>query len=409
MPKTRLPASIRAFSEAQRTIAVERITKSAESSVFPYSDYWKRAVAAMLLSGRVKPKNDGSPNRTDVNRICKEANFNQHLFERFGRFLVHANIIEPTRSRQYQAGQHATGFWNRDVETMREASRRAFLAFVTPHTAYRVWRPTAATVSHLDAFFGAFAQAFKGKALRQDTLGEVFAQFGRLPQGDLHRLAKRITPEIDECECDWTSWLDKPGQEALLMAIYLCHWAYGATYRKQDWIYVSDVARIMLGLQRPPSRERGPTELHVLPNLCVLAGSDLPPEKLVPLFRACKIKRIDRVLEFQLNKRRLAETPASGNAASQLRAILKELEPLPATVESLLGTRPTTGKVRIRGCSALVKPEDAEVLDAIRKHRRLKGYLEGGAPPGYLLIRSNSDPHNFVRRCQELGFRVESL
>ena len=47
----------------------------------------------------------------------------------------------------------------------------------------------------------------------------------------------------------------------------------------------------------------------VLPNLSVLAGADLPPDKLVPLFRHCKIKRIDRVFEFQLDKRQLAETP----------------------------------------------------------------------------------------------------
>jgi superfamily II DNA or RNA helicase len=45
----------------------------------------------------------------------------------------------------------------------------------------------------------------------------------------------------------------------------------------------------------------------------------------------------------------------------------------------------------------------AEVLDAIRQHSRLKGYLEAGAPRGYLLIRQRSDPHRFVQRCEELG------
>jgi hypothetical protein len=65
--------------------------------------------------------------------------------------------------------------------------------------------------------------------------------------------------------------------------------------------------------------------------------------------------------------------------------------------------------VRLRWCSALVKPESAEVLAAIREHPKLKGYLEPGAPPGYLLIKSRSDPSNFVRRCQDLGFQVEML
>jgi hypothetical protein len=50
-----------------------------------------------------------------------------------------------------------------------------------------------------------------------------------------------------------------------------------------------------------------------------------------------------------------------------------------------------------------VHPEDADVLAAIRAHPSLKGYLEPGAPPGYLLIKPQSNPNNFVRRCQALG------
>ena len=128
------------------------------------------------------------------------------------------------------------------------------------------------------------------------------------------------------------------------------------------------------------------------------AGADLPAEKLVPLFRSCRIKRIDRVLEFQLDKRQLTEAAANDEASTQLKAALKELEPLPPTVKSLLDARSVTGELRIRGCSAIVKPENPEVLDAIKKHRRLRGYLEAGAPQGYLLIKGNSSPHNFVQR-----------
>ena len=84
--------------------------------------------------------------------------------------------------------------------------------------------------------------------------------------------------------------------------------------------------------------------------------------------------------------------------------------PLPPTVEDVLGTRPSAGgKVGIRRCSALVQPESVEVLDAIRRHPRLKGYLEAGAPPGYLLVKARSSPETFVRRCQELGFQVALL
>jgi hypothetical protein len=66
-------------------------------------------------------------------------------------------------------------------------------------------------------------------------------------------------------------------------------------------------------------------------------------------------------------------------------------------------------RVGIRWCSALVRPENDAALAAIRAHPKLKGYLEPGAPPGYLLIKSRSDPDNFVQRCRDLGFEVYPL
>jgi hypothetical protein len=94
----------------------------------------------------------------------------------------------------------------------------------------------------------------------------------------------------------------------------------------------------------------------------------------------------------------------------KLREVLEEWGPLPAAADSLLRHRPLGGgEIRISVCSAIVQPETAEVLDAIRQHRRLKGYLEAGAPKGYLLIKQQSNPNNFVQRCEELGFRVTLL
>ena len=61
---------------------------------------------------------------------------------------------------------------------------------------------------------------------------------------------------------------------------------------------------------------------------------------------------------------------------------------MPATADNLLRHRPLEGgEIRIRGCRAIVQPESAEVLDAIRQHSRQKGYLEAGAPRGYLLTK----------------------
>ena len=108
MPKMELPASIRAFVDTQTTVDVERIRDAAGPVVFPYSEYWRRAIAGMLLSGRVKPKNDAAPNRTDLNRICKEANFNPHLFERFSGFLVHSQIVEAIPGRTSRVARTRT-------------------------------------------------------------------------------------------------------------------------------------------------------------------------------------------------------------------------------------------------------------------------------------------------------------
>ena len=130
----------------------------------------------------------------------------------------------------------------------------------------------------------------------------------------------------------------------------------------------------------------------------------------MPLFRHGTIKRIDQVYEFRLDRKRLAATPSDGSPGEELREVFRELEPLPPSVADLLATKSKVGgKVGIRWCSALLKPESAEVLAAIREHPKLKGYLEPGAPPGYLLIKSRSDPSNFVRRCQDLGFKMETL
>ncbi len=90
----RLPKQIQAFVEQQHTVPVAKLFQNdLAESPSPYGSYWYRAVACMLLSGRVQPKQDGYPNRTELNRLCKEANFNQYLFERIARFLAAMDVI----------------------------------------------------------------------------------------------------------------------------------------------------------------------------------------------------------------------------------------------------------------------------------------------------------------------------
>src|ERR1700722_4073109 len=94
--KVTLPGSIRDYVERQGSLSLESLFEDTDAPIYPYCEYWRRAVAAMLLSGRIAAKDDGFPNMTDVNRICKEANFDQYLFEAMGKFLVMAKIIRPS-------------------------------------------------------------------------------------------------------------------------------------------------------------------------------------------------------------------------------------------------------------------------------------------------------------------------
>jgi hypothetical protein len=410
--KVTLPDSIRDFVERQATLPLKGLFEDTDTPFYPYCEYWRRAVAAILLSGRIAAKDDGFLNMTDVNRICKEANFDQYLFEATGRFLIIAKIIRPNeQSSRYEPAKFSDAFWNHQLQPLQETARQASLELVQQFTPFRVWRPTFAISSVLDGLVALFATAFADLAIPRDQAGNVFHEFSKLPPPDLIDLGKQLGLKKHQCDAEgWDWWLDEPGQQALLSALDVSSWAYTTDHQKQNWIYLSDTARIILGLAKPPELTAPAVDFKVLPNLCVLAGADLPPEKLVPLFRHCKIKRIDRVFEFQLDKRRLTETTSQEPLVWNLREVLEESGPLPATADSLLRHRPLGGgEIRIRGCSAIVQPESAEVLDAIRQHSRLKGYLEAGAPKGYLLIKQQSNPSNFVQRCKELGFKVTIL
>ena len=403
---------MRSFVERQTTLPLANLFEDNDAPVYPYGEYWRRAVAAMLLSGRIAARFDGFPNKTDVNRICKEANFDQYLFEATGRFLVTAKIVRPhVQGSRYEPAKYSDAFWKHQLQPLQETARQAFLELVQQFTPFRVWRPTFAINSKLDDLVALLSAAFVDLAIPNDQVGNVFLEFGKLPPQDFIDLGKQLGLETHENDArGWAGWLDRPGQQGLLSALYVSSWAELVQHRKQCWFCLSDEAPIILGLVGPPELPVPVVDLKVLPNLCVLAGADLPPDKLVPLFRHCRIRRIDRVIEFQLDKRQLTETTSQGSSHRSLREVLEESSPLPATVDSLLRYRPSGGgEIRFRACSAIVQPESAEVLDAIRRHSRLKGYLEAGAPKGYLLIKPQSNPSNFVQRCRELGFEVTLL
>ena len=320
--------------------------------------------------------------------------------------MVHAD-----RQGHYGEGVNHDSFWKHRRNNLIEITRAAVLHLVQENTGFLAWRPTVAIHSELIEFLKLFFTSFAGKALREDQIGRVMFDFCQLPEPDLQRLATIAGLKKNEVSrYHWKHWLDEKGQKDLLSALYTAEWAYYDEQQKTGWIMPSPLGLGLLGLGPLPRIPVLSKELKADSNLAIFAGAGLDFEKLISLFRFCKIKRIDQFIEFQVNPKRLREMPSRSSAGEELRAVLNVLEPLPAAFAVVLQDETKLGgKVAIRYCSALVKLETPEALSAVRQHPQLKGYLEAGAPPGYLLVKSTSNPDTFVRRCRALGFEVGLL
>ena len=144
MGKKRLLESLQRFVARQTTMPVTDLGNGdAMEQRSPYGSYWYRAVACILLSGRVQAKSDGTPNMTDVNRVGKEANFNQYLTERVGKLLVAMGAAQVDRRGRYEAGPNLAAFWDHDVARLPTITRQAALLLVRHQTGSPSWRPKA--------------------------------------------------------------------------------------------------------------------------------------------------------------------------------------------------------------------------------------------------------------------------
>jgi len=65
--------------------------------------------------------------------------------------------------------------------------------------------------------------------------------------------------------------------------------------------------------------------------------------------------------------------------------------------------------LRVGYCSAIVIPENPEMLHVIRQHPKLKGYIAPKSPKSTLIIKHDSNADNFFRRCEEYGFKLKLL
>ena len=109
----------------------------------PSGSYWYRAVACILLSGRVQARRDGTPNMTDVNRVGKEANFNPYLTERVGTLLVASDVVRFDRQGRYDGGPNLAAFRDCDGARLPAIARQAVARLVGHQTGHPFWHPKA--------------------------------------------------------------------------------------------------------------------------------------------------------------------------------------------------------------------------------------------------------------------------
>src|SRR3989442_6167332 len=160
---------------------------------------------------------------------------------------------------------------------------------------------------------------------------------------------------------------------------------------KRECFALTRMGRVLLDLVPAPPQPPETKDFKVLPDLSILAGLDLSPKTLALLFRYCKVTRIDRVIEFRLDKATMKAMPSPISPNKEILSVLKPCAPLPGSVVDFLEDQiKRGGVVSFRTCRGLVKAEMPEILAQIRAQPRLKGYLDRGGPPDRKSTRLNS-------------------
>jgi len=175
--KKRLPESVVQFVNQQETIPVPPADKK-----YPYSDYVWKTAACILLSGRIKPKSvEDLPNLTDMNRLCKEANFNQYYLFSMASFLLAGEVIENDLD-SCKKGKQFNAFWGDNLGKLQTVARTGFLRLIERYTPFHSWRPTLSLHSGMIEFLVLFFVSFEERALRYDRIGKLFLAFNKLPE-----------------------------------------------------------------------------------------------------------------------------------------------------------------------------------------------------------------------------------
>jgi len=122
MAKSKIPSSIKKFVEAIPTRSVTELVKNyspqARTRELPWEHFTHRLAAGLLLSGDVRPKQDGYPNRTDLEKMGKRSNFHPGLAEQLSHLFVAGGIVKATGMNCYVPGPNVAALDDRDLGTM---------------------------------------------------------------------------------------------------------------------------------------------------------------------------------------------------------------------------------------------------------------------------------------------------
>jgi len=134
-----------------------------------------------------------------VTRIGKEANFNPYLFEQVAKLFTAMKVVTFDRQERYKEGPNLDAFWKHDADPLKKAVRGAFVKLFRGLIGLDRSRSSPADLGHLFDLLALFFACFKGRALVDTKIGQVFLDFSQLPKGELIEVAKGLGAEGKRC------------------------------------------------------------------------------------------------------------------------------------------------------------------------------------------------------------------
>jgi len=409
IPVDKLPQSVMKLAEAFEPY---EDSEPEETLEFPLSQWYWRSVAAVCLSHRLKARQEGGANKTDANRFGKEANFNQTYLSSYPEILEDAGIlVSDWRTGIYSPGPCFDVFWCYDPSKMRQVILDGVRKGLRKRVGVSCGETETMWTSGLAEFFALFHIAFSSarRAPKWDDLADALRRFAELPVDDLLELGRLAGLDPASLPCDqWGKWLGGKRHALMVEVIGLRRWWIGLGDSRNPLIVLSSEAQAVFGIipweqcELPPAREL----VSVQSDRSVFAGINAPASVLATMIKYSKVRILGDVCEMTLDPKMIKE---GVNAAEELKDALFGIKDLPHTVSNLIFSPQSaapSASVKYQYCSMIIKTSAA---DAIARHSKLKNYISRKLEADYLLIKYDSNPENFLKRCIECGFNVEPL